>query len=118
MRIDVFEGKIKSLVWEEDEGRITIKQLKYVFEEEELFRELQDDTSVFAHVLTNEFLQYESDVQSVSPRERDHHSHKNGVLSVEKLMVLSLLYCAGSVELKCRCLYDVLQDDLQERIAA
>ena len=35
-----------------------------------------------------------------------------------KLILLGLLLCAGSPELKCRALYDVLQDDLQDKISA
>lgn len=40
------------------------------------------------------------------------------MLSVFKLILLGLLLCSGADELKCRVLYDILQDDLQDKISA
>ena len=39
-------------------------------------------------------------------------------LSVIKLIILGLVLCGGSYELKARVLYDVLQDNMQQQISS
>ena len=45
MRIDNFEGKIKRFVNVEDKGTVTIRQLRYAFQEDEPWAGLQDETT-------------------------------------------------------------------------
>lgn len=39
-------------------------------------------------------------------------------MHVHKLIVLGLVLCNGTPEMKVRVLYDILQDNMQERISA
>ena len=56
MRIDKFEGHIKRFVYKDDDACISMRQLQFSFEEEELFSDLQDETTMFYRLMSNEFL--------------------------------------------------------------
>ena len=64
---------------------------------------MQDQTTMLCRLFQNDFLKDETNPE---------------MLSVFKLILLGLLLCSGSEQLKCRVLYDILQDDLQDKISA
>ena len=46
-----------------------------------------------------------------------HRVHKDR-MDAQVLIILAVMMCGGSDQMKARCLYDVLQDDLQTTISA
>ena len=46
MRIDQYEGRIKRYVNADDKNTVTLRQLRYSFQEDQTWSDLQDDTSM------------------------------------------------------------------------
>ena len=103
MRIDQYEGRVKRYVNKEDENTVSLRQLLYSFEDDAPWSDLQDETSVLFR-LFNE------------PELRD--ADKPDCLSVHKLICLGLMLCGGTYQLKARVYYDVVQDNMQQKISS
>ena len=103
MRIDTYEGRIKRYVTMDDLNTVTLRQLAYSFEEDELWADLTDVTSVLFRLITQPELR------------DDEYSDR---FNVHKLVILGLMLCGGEYDLKARVLYDVLQDNMQKKISA
>ena len=97
MRIDQYEGRIKRYVNQDDKNTVTLRQLRYSFQEDQTWSDLQDDTSMLYRLFN-------------SPELFDEEQPDK--LNVIKLICLGLMLCGGTYELKARVLYDVLQDNM------
>ena len=93
MRIDQYEGRIKRYVNLEDNNTVSLRQLRYSFQEDDAWNGLQDETSVLWRLFNQE------ELKDVDQPDR---------LNVPKLICLGLMLCGGSDELKARVFYDVL----------
>ena len=60
MRIDQYEGRIKRFVNKEDADTVTLRQLKYSFQEDEAWAALQDETSVLFRLFSQPELKDEN----------------------------------------------------------
>ena len=103
LRIDKYEGCIKRFVNKDDNGTVTLRQLQYAFQEEDSWSCLNDETSVLFRLFNQ-------------PELKDDENPER--LSVAKLMCVGLMLCGGTNELKSRVLYDVLQDNMQQKISS
>ena len=103
IRIDEWEGKIKRFVSAQDEATVSIEQLQYSFKNLAHWEDLGDTGSTLYRAMTH-------------VRLRDEKQPSR--LNVHKMMLLGLILCPGSNDLKARVLYDVLQDNLQKTISA
>ena len=103
MRIDQYEGRIKRYVNADDKNTVTLRQLRYSFQEDQTWSDLQDDTSMLYRLFN-------------SPELFDEEQPDK--LNVIKLICLGLMLCGGTYELKARVLYDVLQDNMQPKISS
>ena len=93
MRIDKYEGCIKRFVSRDDNCTVTMDQLRYAFAEDEPWKAIDDDSSMLYRLFDD-------------PELKDEDSPDK--LNVHKLIILGLLLCGGSAELKARVFYDVL----------
>ena len=107
MRVDRFVGRVTRFVRPEDEESVTIRQLQYAFDIKgginEAWKDLQDEQSQLYRLIT---------------MEEFNHQTKKKALSVEKLIILGVMMCGGSDDMKARVLYDAVQDDMQAHISA
>ena len=103
LRIDQYEGRIKRFVNKEDNNTVTMRQLRYSFQEDALWIGLQDESSVLSRLFK------EPELRSDEEPEK---------LDVIKLICLGLMLCGGTDELKARVFYDVLQDNMQQKISS
>ena len=103
MRIDQFEGRIKRYVNVEDSNAVSMRQLRYSFQEDDPWGGLTDETSVMYRLFQQ-------------PELRDENNTDK--YSVHKLICLGLMLCGGEPELKARVMYDALQDNMQLKISS
>ena len=87
----------------EDNNTVTLRQLRYSFQEDEPWAGLDDETSVLFRLFSQ-------------PELRDDEQPDK--LNVIKLICLGLMLCGGTYELKARVMYDVLQDNMQQKISS
>ena len=80
-----------------------MRQLQYSFQEDEPWNPLTDETSILCHFMNEQEL-----------RDDDQPDK----LSVIKLVCLGLTLCGGESDMKARVFYDVLQDNMQEKISS
>jgi hypothetical protein len=93
MRVDAYEGKIKRLVYSEDNGTLTFEQLCFAFERNSNWSDLKDPRSRL-----HKFFQH--------PLLRDEKQPH--LLNVHRCILLGIVLCNGDDKLKARVLYDVL----------
>lgn len=98
MRIDAYEGKIKRLVYADDNGTLTFEQLCFAFEQNKNWSDLKNP-----HSRLYKFFKH--------PLLRDEE--KPELLNVHRCILLGISLCSGDEHLKSRVLYDVLQDGMQ-----
>ena len=94
MRIDAFEGRVKRLVLEKDDGRLTFSQLLFSFESSNNWKDLQNERSLLSKLFHHPILRDENQVE---------------YLNVHRCILLGLVLCIGDKRLKARVLFDVLQ---------
>ena len=81
----------------EDNNSISFEQLQYAFEPVKGWLDLQNLNSRISRLFNARLL-------------RD--SQRKDRLNVHRVILMGLVQCEGSPDLKARVLYDVLQDDL------
>ena len=81
----------------EDTETVTMRQLRYAFKDDAPWVDLQDEDSVLFHVFDHPIMK------------DDEQPDKMNVI---KVLILGLLLCEGSDEMKTRVLYDILQDNM------
>ena len=100
MRVDAYEGRIKRYVQQRDKGAISFSQIAHSFLLTNNWQDLQQQDSVLTKLFHDPLMQ-----------------EKNGI-SVDRCLLLGLVLCRGNTVLKARVFYDILQDALQDSIAA
>ena len=103
MRIDKYEGCVKRFVNISDENTVTLRQLRYAFQEDESWGQLLDETSVLFRMFNQAELK---------------DANQPDKLNVLKLLCIGLMLCGGNPDLKARVFYDILQDNMQQKISS
>ena len=103
MRIDAYEGKIKRLVYADDNGTLTFEQLCFAFERSQNWSDLKNPRSRLYKLFHHPLL---------------YDEKQPSLLNVHRCILLGLVLCNGEDKLKARVLYDVLQDGMQQSISA
>lgn len=98
MQIQDFEARVKKLVF--GKQTLTFKQLQFSFRGLKGWEDLENSQSLFFTLLKSEFF-----------AEGDE-------ISVPNFLLWGLILCRGDANVKSRVFYDILQDQLQESIAA
>ena len=94
---------MKRFVDVEDTETVTMRQLRYAFKDDAPWVDLQDEDSILFRVFNHPILK---------------DDEKPEKINVIKVLILGLLLCAGCNEMKTRVMYDILQDNMQEKISS
>eukprot|EP00347_Sterkiella_histriomuscorum_P018693 403344536 len=104
MDIREYEGRLKKLVYGKE--TVSLRQITYVFARDyEDWEDLTNNDSALTKIMTSSCFKLEDSENEVE-------------MSIQYLLLFGLLYCQGTPEEKSSCLYDILQDGLQEQISA
>lgn len=101
MQIQDFEARVKKLVF--GKQSLTFKQFNFSFRGLKGWEDLENSDSLLNKILHSDYF--------LDEENKDE-------LSVPSLLLWGLMLCPGDKNIKARVFYDILQDQLQESIAA